>query len=178
MEGFPSLKWQIFDKKRKDSELYNLFYSLYKQLPHDIYIILYGRQRYNIGDEWEYFTVHVTLEECENDISKFNVIFEWDYDEGQDFREWIAFADLDNIGTYDAGAEYKELEKIGDVPKIITLNRQRLDRIAQDLKRITMLYPDMSSYLDINYVIDDIANISKVLQDFEKYLDDLNAGGV
>ena len=66
-----------------------------------------------------------------------------------------------------------------NIPRAITLNRQKLDKIALDLKKVSKEQPDITKYyMDLSYVIDDIANISKVLQDFEKYLDDLNAGGV
>lgn len=71
------------------------------------------------------------------------------------------------------------MKKVINIPRAITLNRQKLDRIARDLKRVSKEQPDITKYyMDLSYVIDDIANISKVLQDFEEYLDVLNAGGV
>lgn len=51
----------------------------------------------------------VAIDPNEEDPSKFDVAYDCDYDEGQEYREWIGFADIDNVGTYEAGKMYEEL---------------------------------------------------------------------
>ena len=106
---FPKLRWQPFDKIREGSELEEILRSIYNQCPYGVNIILYGRQKYAFMENWDYISVLVAIDPNEEDPSKFDVAYDWDYDEGQEYREWIAFADIDNIGTYEAGKMYEEL---------------------------------------------------------------------
>lgn len=59
----------------------------------------------------------------------------------------------------------------------IILNRQKLDRIARDLKRINKEFDEVCNILDMRQAIDAIEYASIILQDFENYRDLINEGG-
>lgn len=66
-----------------------------------------------------------------------------------------------------------------NIPKTITLNRQKLVRIEHDLRKVLKESPENAlNRLDLMYAISHVDYALCCLRDIEKYIDDLNAGGI
>lgn len=66
-----------------------------------------------------------------------------------------------------------------NIPRTITLSRQKLDRIERELRKVLEGSPENAlNKLDLKYAISHIEYTISILRDIEKYIDDLNAGGV
>ena len=59
----------------------------------------------------------------------------------------------------------------------ITYNRQKLDKMSRELKRINKEFVWISNILDLEQAIEHIELASIILQDFEHYRDLRNEGG-
>lgn len=114
IKGFPVIQWIKLDKIN-DDKLKDLLYFLSREYPEGNSYIFYGRQKHSESDEWDYYTVLAEVKEHENHCCKYDVTWDWDYDEGESFRQWLGYADIMELEEYDAGAEYEELEKRGKV---------------------------------------------------------------
>lgn len=86
---YPKLIWNELNNKN-DQELRHFIDDNLKWLysASNTYLF-YFRQRYDHENEWDYLTVLIEVSPTNDDI-----IVDWDYDEGQEHREWIAYADL------------------------------------------------------------------------------------
>ena len=88
---YPKLKWNELNNKN-DQELWQFIDDNLKWLYSDSNTYLfYFRQRYDHEKEWDYLTVLIEVSPTEGNI------IEWDYDEGQEHREWIAYADMTEL---------------------------------------------------------------------------------
>lgn len=85
----PKVNWEALDGGYNDEE-FELKLDVFRKVtyPHmESSFIAYFRQRYDFEKEWEYLTVLITLHD--NDT-----IYEWDFDEGQQHREWLYILDI------------------------------------------------------------------------------------
>ena len=67
-----------------------------------------------------------------------------------------------------------------NIPRTITYERQKLNRIALELRKLLKETQGSAALkeLDLKYVIHHVEYAISILRDIEKYIDDLNAGGV
>lgn len=87
----PEAKWEALDGGYNDEE-FDLKLNTFRKVvyPHmESSYIAYFRQRYDFEREWEYLTVLITIND--NDT-----IYDWDFDEGQQHREWLYLLDINN----------------------------------------------------------------------------------
>ncbi len=87
----PEAKWEALEGGYNDEE-FDLKLNTFRKVvyPHmESSYIAYFRQRYDFEREWEYLTVLITIND--NDT-----IYEWDFDEGQQHREWLYLLDINN----------------------------------------------------------------------------------
>lgn len=85
----PEVNWEALEGGYNDEE-FELKLDVFRKVtyPHmESSFIAYFRQRYDFEKEWEYLTVLITLHD--NDT-----IYEWDFDEGQQHREWLYLLDI------------------------------------------------------------------------------------
>ena len=114
IKGFPVIQWNKLEKI-DDEKLKGFLYYLSREYPEENSYIFYGRQKHSESDEWDYFTVLAKIKEHKYHCCEYDVTWDWDYDEGEEFRQWLGYADIMELEEYDAGAEYEELEKRGEI---------------------------------------------------------------
>lgn len=93
---FPSLKWNRFNNYIEginDEKLKTWLYLFSREYPEGNNYILYGKQKYNHEHKYTYFTVLVEVKESSTSYDC-DVVYDWDFDEGQQCRLWIGYADL------------------------------------------------------------------------------------
>lgn len=90
MQKYPSLQWQ--ELNLNDADFWNFVNNYLK----DIYpeasntYLFYFKQKYDHEKDYEYLT-------CLIEITPTCNIVDWDYDEGQQDRVWIAYSDLSEV---------------------------------------------------------------------------------
>ena len=86
----PEAKWQALDSKYDDNKFNIYLHSLQERVYDgtDARYIAYFRQKYDYEKDWEYLTVLITL-------TRKDIIYEWDFDEGQQERQWLYILDLE-----------------------------------------------------------------------------------
>ena len=92
MEKYPSLQWQ--DLNLNDTDFWN-FVDMELRRYHinpgqSKTFLFYFKQKYDWEKEYDYLTCMIELHTTCN-------IIDWDYDEGQQDRVWIAYADLTEV---------------------------------------------------------------------------------
>ena len=90
MQKYPSLQWQ--DLNLNDTDFWDFVNKYLK----DVYpecsntYLFYFKQKYDHEEEYDYLT-------CLIEITPTCNIIDWDYDEGQQDRVWIAYSDLTEV---------------------------------------------------------------------------------
>lgn len=90
---YPKLKWiPLYNVKHEENFDHFVNIKIRSELGdgQTRMFVFYFKQRYEHEKEFEYLTVVA-------EISKKDIIFDWDFDEGQQYREWLAYADLGDL---------------------------------------------------------------------------------